>query len=342
MIRIIIADDSPSTRELLKTLVTSDKNLEVVAMANNGAEAIALTKEHRPDLVLMDIQMPGVDGIQAAREIMKKNPTAIVMISAIDDVRNSQLALDAFEAGVLAVLNKPPGPGSQEYSGAATHIINTIKAIATVKPRAARGEISAETKSRAGMKPTKLVAIASSVGGPAALQTIFSNLPADFAVPIVLVQHIAVGFADSLAKWLQHSSLLKIRIAVDGETLEAATVYIAPDRSHVKVRDNKIILSVEAPVKGFLPSATVLFNSAAEAYGENLTAVILTGMGDDGVEGLKTVKEKGGLILAQDQATSVVFGMNGEAVARGLVDNVLPIEKIAQALIALPKSPVRK
>lgn len=342
MIRIVIADDSPSTRELLRSLVSSDKQLEVVALADSGTQAIALTKELKPDVLLMDIQMPGVDGIQAARAIMKETPTAIVMISAVDDVRNSKQALDAFEAGVLAVLSKPPGPGSPEYNAAAMHIINTLKAISTVKPRSPRIDQAAKTQTlKTSAKPTSVIAIASSVGGPAALQTIFSRLPANFPLPIILVQHIAVGFSESLAKWLQHSSALKICLAEHGEKLKGGVVYIAPDNCHLKVKHNSVLLANEPPVKGFMPSATILFQSAADAYGPSLTAVILSGMGDDGVEGLKVVKEKGGVIIAQNQATSVVFGMNGEAVARGLVDTILPIDEIAAALDALPKLPLK-
>lgn len=336
MIRILIVDDSASTRELLKELLSADEQIQVIGSAHNGTEALYQTRQLKPDLILMDIQMPGLDGIQAAKVIMKEMPTPIVMISAAVDRRDSKLATEAFEAGVLAVLNKPPGPTSPNFAAASSHIIATIKAIAAVKPVGRSGQY-AQLPDLRTRQPCRIIAIASSVGGPAALQKIFSHLSPDIGVPIMVVQHIAEGFISSLISWLQTSSQLPIMLAKNGEPLQAGYIYMAPDKCHLQVARGHIDLSHEKAIKGFQPSATALFTSVANEYTNSCVAAILTGMGDDGVAGLTKVKETKGLVLAQDQASSVVFGMNGEAIDRGLADVVLPLSDIATFLTQLPK-----
>jgi len=339
MIRILIAEDSNTVRELLHKLVSADSQIIVVGLAKDGAEALALTEQLHPDVILMDILMPGINGIQAAAMIMKSVPTPIVMISAVTEVRDSQLALDAFDAGVMAVLNKPPGPDAPGYKAAANHIISTLKAIAAVK---IRNKQQVPLAANIGQQQTiRLIAIAASVGGPAALQTLFSQLNTDLGVPVLVVQHIAQGFVTSLVTWLQNSSDLPISIALNGEHMQPGHIYFAPDNCHLAVSGNHIYLNHGAAIKGFRPSASALFKSVGTEFKNTVAAVILTGMGDDGVEGLKIVKQFGGLVIAQDQASSVVFGMNGQAVAKGLVDTILPLGEIAALLTSLAQQSKR-
>jgi two-component system chemotaxis response regulator CheB len=180
------------------------------------------------------------------------------------------------------------------------------------------------------------VAVAASTGGPAALQRILAALPRDFAAPILVVQHMARGFVEGVATWLGASCDLRVKVATHGEPLLGRTVFLAPDDRHLGVGPDGLLLLADAqPVGGFRPSGTYLFRSAAQAYGASLAAVILSGMGSDGVEGLKAVKAAGGLVLAQDEASSVVFGMPGEAVAAGVVDAVLAVEQIGPRLAEL-------
>jgi two-component system chemotaxis response regulator CheB len=182
--------------------------------------------------------------------------------------------------------------------------------------------------------PARLVAVAASTGGPAVLQHLFSALPGDFVAPIVAVQHIAAGFVEGLATWLNASCDLRVKVAEPGEPLTGRMVYLAPDDRHLGVStDGRAVISDAAPVNGFRPSATHLFESAGQAYGAGLVAVILTGMGSDGVDGLRLVKARGGRVLAQDQASSVVYGMPREAVAAGVVDVVLAVDELAPWLL---------
>jgi two-component system chemotaxis response regulator CheB len=182
----------------------------------------------------------------------------------------------------------------------------------------------------------RVVAIAGSTGGPAALQRILSGLPGDFPLPILVVQHIATGFVGGLADWLGKSCNLRVKVAESGEALRGRSVLLAPDEFHLGVSDDaRAVLTPAAPIGGFRPSATHLFDSVARAYGPSVAAIILTGMGSDGVNGLRAVRASGGLVLAQDEATSVVFGMPREAVAAGVVDAVLPIDAVAARLMEL-------
>ena len=186
--------------------------------------------------------------------------------------------------------------------------------------------------------PARLVAIAASTGGPAVLQRVLSDLPGDFPAPVLVVQHIATGFVHGLADWLNASSSLRVKVAEDGEALEPHVAYLAADGRHLGTRaPGRIELSDEPPVGGFRPSGTYLFESAARLRGPAVAAVILTGMGSDGVAGLHKVREAGGTVLAQDEESSVVFGMPGDAVVAGLVDTVLGVEEIAPRLVALAR-----
>ncbi|MGH7821769.1 MAG: chemotaxis-specific protein-glutamate methyltransferase CheB [Candidatus Binatia bacterium] len=338
MIRVLVAEDSVTARELLIEILQSDAEIQVVGEAKNGVEALKMTKRLRPSVVTMDIRMPLMDGFEATRRIMVEAPTPIVIVSASLDVREVEVSMHALRAGALTVLAKPVGPGSPEFVEQARSFLETVKAMSQVKvvrrwPERARREPSPSLPTRRDGARPSVVAIAASTGGPAALSCILSDLSGDFPLPILVVQHIARGFVDGLAAWLNTTSALPVKVAEDGEALRGRIVYIAPDDRHLGVSARSgIAVSTAPPLDGFRPSATFLFDSVARVFGSSAVAIILTGMGRDGVAGLRAVREAGGCVVAQDEESSVVFGMPGAAVASGVVQVTLPVGALARWL----------
>jgi two-component system chemotaxis response regulator CheB len=338
VIRVVIAEDSPTVRELLAEILGSDPEIQVVGRAENGEEAVALTKALKPDLVTMDAHMPRVDGVEATKTIMMVAPTPIVIVSSSTSTQHVELSLEAVRAGALMVVAKPEDPRSAGFDERRNELVAMVKAMAQVKvvrrrPADARPKapVPARTPLRSG--PMRVVTIAASTGGPAALQRILMQLPRDFRTPILVVQHMAKGFMDGLAAWLSDSTGARVKVVQPGDGLEDRTTYLAPDDRHLGVSaDARLIVADDPPIGGFRPSGTYLFASAARAYGSSVVAVILTGMGSDGVEGLRAVKAAGGLVFAQDEPSSVVYGMPREAVAAGVVDGVYPPDELAEHL----------
>lgn len=348
MIRVVIAEDSLTVRELLVEILESDPEIRVVGQAKNGAEAVELTARLKPDLVTMDIHMPVMDGFQATKEIMARAPTPILIVSSSESGREVELSLNALRAGALMVVAKPADPRSARFDGHRDGLMAMVKAMAQVKvvrrwaPQPTPPVPLVPPRQGAPGAPVRLVAVAASTGGPAALQRILAGLPGDFPAPILVVQHIATGFVTGLTEWLSASCDLRVKVAEPGEPLAKRTVLFPPDDRHLGVTaDARVVVAEAPPINGFRPSGTYLFESAARAYGGSVAAVILTGMGSDGVEGLKAVKAVRGRVMAQDEATSVVYGMPREAVAAGLVDLVLPVDQIAARLMELTTRPIR-
>jgi two-component system chemotaxis response regulator CheB len=317
MFRVLVAEDSATARELLVEILRADSEIEVVGEATNGLEAVEITKRLRPTVVTMDIRMPKLDGFEATRQIMIEAPTPIVIVSGITDLREVEISMHALRLGALAVLGKPPGPESADFEEHSQRLVQTVKAMAQVKVvRRWPDRVLAQPPPLPSMHvhvPPRVVAIAASTGGPAALARLLSDLPPDFALPVLIVQHIAKGFVDGFAAWLNTAGAsLRVKVAQDGEPLRPRTVYVAPDDRHLGVADESTIaVSNAAPIEGFRPSGTFLFESVANAFGSAIVAVVLTGMGADGVAGLRAVRIAGGRIIAQDEETSVVFGRRG-------------------------------
>jgi len=340
MIRVLLAEDSLTQRQLLVEILNADPEICVVGEAKNGAEGVSLARTLRPDVIVMDVHMPVMDGLAATKEIMVEVPTPIVLVSSSSSSLGVELALNAMRAGALLVVEKPDKPAAPDFHVRREQLVRMAKAMSQVKVvrhTAQQPSQAAPPPTLAvGRTPIRLVAIAASTGGPAVLQRILGDLPRDFAVPVLVVQHIAAGFVQGLADWLNGSSLHPVKVAEHGEPLRPRVVYLAPDDRHLGVKAPGLIeLSAAPTVNGFRPSGTHLFESTARLYGPALAAVILTGMGRDGVEGLKAVRAAGGTILAQDEASSVVFGMPGEAISAGLVDGVLGAVQIGARLAEL-------
>jgi two-component system chemotaxis response regulator CheB len=338
MVRVLIVEDSTTARALLVGILGSDPGIEIVGEAADGAEGVALVQSLRPDVVTMDVHMPRMDGLAATKEVMIAAPTPIVIVTGSQSLAEVGTAMSVLRAGAVGIVHKPSGPGAPGFDEAARQLIDTVKTLASVK--VVRHWRMAPPAPRRAVRPTRrtahdrVVAIAASTGGPEALYRLLSALPGDYSVPLLVVQHITRGFTLGLAEWLNAACDLHVKMAEQGEKLATRTVYIAPDDRHLGVMaPGAVVLAASAPVGGFRPAATYLFESVARAFGAAASAVILTGMGEDGIEGLRALRRAGGRILAQDEASSVVWGMPGAAVSAGLPDLIAPPEEIAACLV---------
>jgi two-component system chemotaxis response regulator CheB len=338
-LRVLVADDSLVARRLLVHILTGDPELEVVEEAADGKAAVRETARLRPDVIVMDVLMPEMDGIEATRRIMEATPTPIVLVSASYDPEDVAGSFQALQAGALTLLPKPRGPQATGFADGCASLTVTVKLMADVKlvrQRPARPSHPARLEPGQPRRERKaqIVALAASTGGPGALATILGALPQAVPVPILVVQHIAPGFHQGLVDWLDSVSPLPVHLARDRQPLRPGEVLVAPEDRHLGVTaGGRVALSSDPSIGGHRPSATHLFQSVAQSHGPGAVGVILTGMGADGVAGLQTLKALHGTVFAQDEATSVVFGMPREAVAMGLADRVLPIAAIPGALI---------
>jgi len=342
-IEVLVVEDSAVVREFLIHVLSSDPGIRIVGIARDGEEALDAVRRHRPDVVTMDIHMPKMDGLEATRRIMETDPTPIVIVSGSRDTDELALTFEAIEAGALALQSRPAGIGHALHEATARALVQTVKLMSEVKvvrrwPRVrpdARTARPAETGLRAPAT-MRVVAIGASTGGPPVLQSILAGLPKTFPVPLLIVQHMAVGFIHGFAGWLAHSIDLPIRVAADGDRLLPGHVYLAPDDHQMKVdRQGRVALTKDAPENGLRPSVSCLFRSVADVYGGGAVAGLLTGMGRDGAEELRVLREKGAITFAQDKESSVVHGMPGEAIRLDAAMQVLSPGRIVGLLTDL-------
>jgi two-component system chemotaxis response regulator CheB len=344
MIRVLIVEDSQTIAFLLTAIIQNTPDLQVIGWAKTGQEAIDMTKSLNPDLVTMDIRMPGMDGLTAIQHIMATNPKPIVVISSnVDD--EMQISFKAIDHGALAVLEKPCGLNDPEFESIRVAIVDTIRAMAEVK--LVRRRFFPQKITQPVIPPPnhyEVVVIGCSTGGPQALKQILSQLPKSFPLPIAVVQHISSGFIEGLTHWLSDYTPLRVKTAIVNEPLLAGTVYLAPDNCHCMVNKTlggyEVYLSRTDAINGFRPSVTALFNSAATMCPGRSIGVILSGMGNDGAVGMQAMFEQQCLTIAQDQASSIVFGMPAAAIALKAVSKTLPLEAIAPFLIE--QTPAKK
>lgn len=347
MIKVLVVDDSPVVREFLAHVLSSDPVLKVVGTARDGEEALAVVAERKPDVVTMDIRMPRMNGLEATRLIMERHPTPIVIVSGSLGAEE-EASFRAVEAGALAVLQRPAGIGHPDHEATAGELVRTVKLMAEVKvvKRWSQARQVAEANIppipiRPELKSTptriKLVAVGASTGGPVALQRILAGLPKDYPAPVLIVQHIAAGFVHGFAEWLAQSSGFAVEVATHNERLLPGRAYVAPDGFHMEVAGGgaHVVLVKGEPENGLCPSVAALFRSAARACGGAAAGVLLTGMGKDGAHELGLMKESGAVTVAQDEESSVIHGMPGEAISLDAATHVLPPEGIAALLVRL-------
>ncbi len=341
-VRVLVVDDSAYMRVVLKDMLEADSGIEVIGTAKDGMEAVDRAKALNPDVVLMDIQMPKMDGLATLQRMLKEAPTRVLMLSAMDKV-DPQLPLRALEMGAVDFISKPSGPASIDIVNFADKIIEVVKNATVAKIdvlRKARTPLPEKLHAirRESTKGQKVIAIGSSLGGPRALEVIFAALPRQLPASILMVQHIPEEFSESFAKRLDAAKGPRVQLASDGLALERGVAYLAPGGRHLRLAwKGAAALQMKfddgEPVNYVRPSADVLFRSVADCMAERGMGIVLTGMGVDGAKGALAIKGAGGRVLVQDEQTSLAYGMPKAAAELGAAHKVLPLEEIPKEII---------
>lgn len=343
-VRVLVVDDSSSQRTMLIGMLEADPNIQVIGWASNGEEAVQAVNRLKPDLVTMDLRMPIMDGLAASERIMRDNPTPILMVTGSVSRSNQHMIAQALNAGVLGILAKPNAASST----AGAEFVRMVKGLSKIRIKGRHkreNPLQAAPIPRATIKTSattftapdniQIIGIAASTGGPGILEQMLTQLPQDFKPPILIVQHIAAGFAQSLVDWLRPLCQIPVRLAQVGSKLESG-ITIASE-THLTIKNGMLTSSLEPPVSGHRPSGTVLFRSLAAEYGSSALGIVLTGMGSDGAQGLQELKDTGATIIAQDKTSSVIHSMPNAAIALGIVDAVLTPNEIVAVLLGLKR-----
>jgi two-component system chemotaxis response regulator CheB len=344
-INVLLVEDSPVVQLLLRHVIDADPGLHVIGTANNGEGAIEFLSHDTPDVVLMDVHMPKMDGFDATRRIMETHPLPIIICSATMRREDVDTTFRALDAGAVAFVDKPVGPGHAGFDAAVQELRQSIRLMSEVKvvkrwspDRHPKVPPAALEPACSGHGAVRIVAIGASTGGPPVLRTILTGLPSPLPVPVVIVQHIAAGFLEGMADWLSRGTHTPVHLATQDEPTQAGRVYLAPDGFQMGVaRDGRILLSEAPPEAGLRPAVSYLFRSVAANFGADAVGVLLTGMGKDGAEELRLMKDRGAITIAQDKKSSVVHGMPGEAIQLDAATFVLTPGEIAPILITLTK-----
>jgi len=337
MINVLIVDDSVTQREILRRVLESDPDFAVAGEARNGREAVAMVQQCEPDVVLMDVHMPEMDGIEATKQVMAQCPVPIVVISATLHRRDVDVSLQALEAGAVSVIPKPKGAALLHLHRIAPDL--RCELVAASHARVGRSRRVAEqhptvrtTPTRQQAPPLEAVGICVSTGGPTVLMEIFSEIPAPFPIPVLLVQHISRGFEEGFACWLSEKTGQPVRLAADRERL-APGICLAPTGKHLSLQTpQRMALENPAPNDIHCPSGDPLFASLAEHLGAKATGVQLTGMGNDGAQGLLALKQAGGVTIIQEETSSLIWGMPKAAKELGAASRELRPSEIAAVL----------
>lgn len=343
-IRVLVVDDSEFVRGALTRILQSDNEIEVVATAGSGKAAIELAKELDPDVITLDIMLPDMDGLSVLRSLMWSHPLPVVIVSALS--RQSIIrSLAALELGAVDVVQKPTSLASDELYRMSTRLIASVKmasklkdAVKRLSKRCAKVSI---IKSPHAESKFDAVAIGSSSGGPSGLKILLSSLPANFGAAILIAQHMPKPFTTYFAERLSECTQIRVKEASDGDVVEPNLTLIAPGDKHLLVHRSRLTgkaivkLSDEPKNAPNIPSIDLLFRSAADSFGERCIGVLLSGMGKDGAMGMRAIKERGGKCIVQDESTCLIFGMPKAAIELGVVDEVVPIDRMAERLVQL-------
>lgn len=323
--KVLIVEDSISISQIIKTILESDIDIQVAEIVTSGEDAIKYIQNNKVDVITMDFNLIGMDGITATKEIMSTFPVPIIIMSSSFDPKNSKDVFRALETGAISVFDKPHSLGTETFNKYAGDLIRHVKLLSEVKvvtrrkPRHLNNRLVSTKPSNAavslGQEKIKLIVIGSSTGGPQVLKEILSKLDSNFPIPIVIVQHIAEHFTEPMVKWLNDQCRIEIKLAANNETLLPGKVYFAPDSKHITVNQNIVaVLNDAPPVHSSKPSVSKLFESAAINVAPEAVGILLTGMGRDGAKELKLLREAGAITIAQNKESCVVFGMPNEAI----------------------------
>ncbi|KAF0248981.1 MAG: two-component system chemotaxis family response regulator CheB [bacterium] len=356
-IRVLVTDDSALMRKLISEMLKADAEIEVVATAMDGLLALKKIEQFQPDIITLDLVMPNMDGLTALQHIISRFGLPVIIVSSLSKP-GAEITIKALALGAIDFITKPQSFFPEQITNIASELIAKIKSIVNHRPhirgiglvnieeKAVEKAVEKATgvnlsktisKGESLMEETKLICIGISTGGPEALSFMLAKLPAKLAATLVIVQHMPEGFTAQLAQRLDKYCEMQVKEAANGDILLSGRILIAPGGRHMYVKKRPLAATVVVmegpPVSGHCPSVDVLFSSAATEYGSNAIGLIMTGMGEDGAAGLGQIKQAGGLTLAQDEASSVVFGMPRVALARGYVDEILSLEQIPNYLI---------
>jgi two-component system chemotaxis response regulator CheB len=343
-IRVLIVDDSAYSRQTIRKMLETDQGIEVVGISSDGVDAMTKTLKFKPDLITLDLEMPGMDGFSFLRWLMKKKPIPVIIVSSYSD---SKTVFKALELGAADFVTKPPKITSIEFQNMGKDLLRKVKGIKDLRiDRLSKNlELLEERDTHQQRSPEKsehgieAIAIGASTGGPAALKIILTRLPSDFPAGIVISQHMPKGFTASFAERLNSISKVRVKEATDGDEVEKGKVLICPGGSHMlfRKRGRKTVTTIKEPknTDKYVPSVDMMMLSVAEVFGNRTMGVVLTGMGSDGMEGMLEIKKRGGYTIAESEDTAVVFGMPSEVIKAGAAGRVLPISEIPVEIIKL-------
>lgn len=324
--RVLVVDDSALMRNLLSDMLNAESNIEVIATAKDGQDAIEKVAKLNPDVVTLDIEMPKMDGLTALKHIMNSNPTPVVMLSALTEY-GSKSAIKALEYGAIDFIHKPSGSISLDLRKVREELLIKLRVASMAKLHKPKLESVKPIKHQINNR-RRLIAIGASTGGPSALIEIIPRFPED-SPPILIVQHMPSGFTKSFAERLDSESAIVVKEAIEGEKIEAGKAFLAPGDHHMIVTgDKKIHLNKEPPIKWVRPAVDPMMISVASVYKSDVIGVILTGMGSDGTDGMTAIKENNGQTLAQTESSCVVYGMPNAAVKAGCVDKIVSLSQM--------------
>lgn len=343
--RVLVVEDSAAARMLIEEIIGNDSRLEVVASVSSAEEALSILPKVNPDVISLDVRLPGMNGLEATRRIMAERPTPIVIVSASVDSEGLNISMNALIVGALAIVEKPKSVTHAEYAAIAERLCRQLvimSDVSVITQRTSRAPLPSPLKQdgRKTLLPYRsslasgyaTLGIVASTGGPNAVMTILQALGRDYPLPILLIQHITPSFLDGFVAWLRDTCPFEVAIARQDEIILPGRVYVPPVARHLELFGMRLQITDGSPESGQKPSGTVMLRSMAQSLGERALGVLLTGMGDDGADGLKEIYDRGGHTIAEDKTTAVVYGMPAAAVRLHAVRELLPLHRIAERL----------